>query len=322
MSLHTKLPPPPPGLPGWPWTVDSDPLPETLPAETPWPKISIITPSYNQGLYLENTIRSVLLQRYPNLEYIIVDGGSSDNSVDIIKKYEPWLTWWVSEKDGGQSDAINKGFARASGAILGWLNSDDYFLPGALQAIAAVKMENPQAGVYVGGNEFADEKGRVTSIHHPAATLDKESLLNWLDLFHFVQPSCFFCKEAWDKCGPLDTDFHFAMDLELWLRFADEFSFARTENILSASRIHPSAKTTKHAYMSVVESCIVFTRHGGERQALRHLQDLAAKAAWNEYYLNKLLSLPLLSSLRKVARRVLKSDQKWQEMRGYLQDSR
>ena len=110
-----ELPSPPPGKRGWPWTEDSPQLPDTMPDGSPWPKISIVTPSLNQGPFIEETIRSVLLQGYPNLEYIIMDGGSTDESIEIIKKYEPWLAYWESEPDRGQSHAINKGFQRASG---------------------------------------------------------------------------------------------------------------------------------------------------------------------------------------------------------------
>ena len=133
----TELPPPPAGKSGWPWTVETPPVPLARPDGSPWPRISIVTPSYNQGQFIEETIRSVLLQGYPDLEYIIIDGGSTDQSVEIIKKYEAWLTYSVSENDGGQSHAINKGFERATGVLLSWLNSDDVLLPDALAAVAA-----------------------------------------------------------------------------------------------------------------------------------------------------------------------------------------
>ncbi|HEX3883730.1 MAG TPA: glycosyltransferase family 2 protein [Stellaceae bacterium] len=122
-----ELSPPPAGKTGWPWTVETPQLPPARPDGSPWPRISIVTPSYNQGQFIEETIRSVLLQGYPDLEYIIIDGASTDQSVDIIKKYQPWLTHWVSEKDRGQAHAINKGFARASGQIGAYLNSDDWY---------------------------------------------------------------------------------------------------------------------------------------------------------------------------------------------------
>src|SRR5947207_6789592 len=130
------LPAPPSGRKGWPWTEATPKAPEKSTPNFSWPRISIVTPSFNQGQFIEETIRSVLLQGYPNLEYIIIDGGSTDNTVGVIKKYEPWLAYWVSEKDRGQCDAINKGFARATGDIFAWLCSDDVYAPGALRRIA------------------------------------------------------------------------------------------------------------------------------------------------------------------------------------------
>lgn len=130
------LPPPPPGKSGWPWTKQSQLLPEQRPDGSKWPRISIVTPSYNQGQFLEETIRSVLLQGYPNLEYIIIDGGSTDNSVEIVKKYEQYLAYWVSERDRGQSDALNKGFNHCSGDIYAYINSDDLFLANAFHKVS------------------------------------------------------------------------------------------------------------------------------------------------------------------------------------------
>src|SRR5438105_6022991 len=150
----SELPSPPLGKTDWPWTEDSNQSPGQKNHSNPWPKISIVTPSYNQGQFIEETIRSVLLQGYPDLEYIIIDGGSQDESVEIIKKYEPWLTYWVSEQDRGQSHAINKGFDRSTGLILGWLNSDDVLLPNAL-ATVAVAMPRPEEPVVIAGKAQA-----------------------------------------------------------------------------------------------------------------------------------------------------------------------
>src|SRR5438067_1469746 len=145
-----ELPPPPAGKTGWPWTDETPALQSTRPDGSAWPRISIVTPSYNQGQFIEETIRSVLLQGYPDLEYIIIDGGSQDESVEIIKKYEPWLTYWVSEQDRGQSHAINKGFDRSTGLILGWLNSDDVLLPNALATVASA-IPQPDEPVLISG---------------------------------------------------------------------------------------------------------------------------------------------------------------------------
>jgi GT2 family glycosyltransferase len=138
------LPPPPPGREGWPWT-DSEEVPAFPDRAGGWPRITIVTPSFNQGRYLEETIRSVLLQGYPELEYIVIDGGSTDSSVEILRRYEGWLAHWVSERDSGQTVAINKGFARAGGKIHGYLNSDDAYRPNAFARVAAAFLHDPNA---------------------------------------------------------------------------------------------------------------------------------------------------------------------------------
>lgn len=135
MPTITDLPPPPPGRHGWPWTVATPPAAPVMANNRPWPRITIVTPSYQQAQYLEEAIRSVLLQGYPNLEYIVMDGGSRDGSVEIIQRYAPWLSYWQSQPDGGQSAALADGFARATGEILAWINSDDRLQPGALQRV-------------------------------------------------------------------------------------------------------------------------------------------------------------------------------------------
>lgn len=145
----TDLPSPPPGKTGWPWTNESLPLPPTMPDGTAWPRVSIVTPSYNQGQFIEETIRSVLLQGYPNLEYIIMDGASTDCSVEIIRKYEPWLAYWVSEKDKGQTVAINKGWHHSTGEVLAYLNSDDTLEPDAVvRAVTALEQDSQSDFVF------------------------------------------------------------------------------------------------------------------------------------------------------------------------------
>ena len=144
----SELPPPPVGRTGWPWTVESPPLPATKPDGSSWPRVSIVTPSYNQGQYLEETIRSVLLQGYLDLRNYVIDGGSTDKSIDIIRKYAPWIDDSVSEKDDGQADAINKGLARASGEIFQFINSDDLLAKDALQVVArSIQAHDAVAGV-------------------------------------------------------------------------------------------------------------------------------------------------------------------------------
>jgi len=143
----SELPPPPLGKAGWPWTKESPQLPDAMPDGHPSSRVSIVTPSYNQEQFIEETVRSVLLQGYPNLEYIITDGGSTDDSVDTIHKHEPWLAYWVSEPDRGQAHGINKGFLRSGGDILGWINTDDTYEKGAVSLVAAFMAERPEADV-------------------------------------------------------------------------------------------------------------------------------------------------------------------------------
>ncbi len=162
----TKLPQPPTDKTGWPWTEETPQLSDTMPDGLPWPKISIVTPSFNQGQFIEETIRSVLLQGYPNLEYIIIDGGSTDEAVDIIKKYERWLTYWVSETDRGQSHAINKGFNISKGEITAWINSDDFYLHGAFGKISRFFSENTDVDMVFGDCHIVNEKVEVVGLRN------------------------------------------------------------------------------------------------------------------------------------------------------------
>ena len=229
---------PPPGKTGWPWTVSTPQVPDTMVDGSAWPRVSIVTPSYNQGKFLEETIRSVLLQGYPNLEYIIIDGESTDGSVEIITKYEPWLTYWVSETDRGQSHAINKGFERATGEIFGWINSDDGYLPDTLFAVVENIKEN--MNMVIGAAVERDLLSGKTQEIRKCRTADEVIYLRKT----IIQPSTFWTADLWNKSGPLDEDYKFALDYELWLRM---FRFAESITYLdyptSYINIHMSQKT-------------------------------------------------------------------------------
>lgn len=247
---------------------------------TSFPKISIVTPSFNQGKYLEKTILSVLEQGYPNLEYIIIDGGSTDESVDIIRKYADRLAYWVSEPDRGQSHAINKGFERASGEIFGWLNSDDWYAPGALQAVADAFAANPDAGAVVGAGEMVDEDGKQILYKAPVK-VDLDFLYHWLEDY-FWQPSTFFRQAAWKSCGPLDEDIHFAMDLDLWLKIAKSDSFITLKQMLSCSLKHGGAKTSACSSQTVMDAVSVISRHGGSSSVTASAANYATYLAERE----------------------------------------
>lgn len=236
------LPPPPPGKTGWPWTEASRPLPEAMPDGQPWPKVSIVTPSYNQGRFIEETIRSVLLQGYPNLEYFVIDGGSTDESVEIIEKYAPWIDYWVSEPDRGQSHAIDKGLTRCTGEIFNWLNSDDYYAPSALRSIA-VEFAEPSVGI-VSGRERRFGKG-IASFIHPGSTV-KDTLEETVFKGHNVQPCTFFRRAFLDRTGGVSTKLHYLMDMDLYMRYGlqhGQGGILKIGGILSNFRLHDESKT-------------------------------------------------------------------------------
>lgn len=204
------------------------------------PKVSIVTPSFNQAAFLERTILSVLEQDYPNLEYIIIDGGSTDRSLEVIEKYSDRLAGWVSEKDRGQTDAINKGFGRASGEILAWLNSDDTYLPGAVARAEQVLRENPAADLVYGDANFIDEQDCVIG-RFPARQTDYDRLLK--GYVHIPQQAAFFRASLWQKVGPLDPSFFFAMDYDLWVRLAKISPILYFPELWANFRLHGGGKT-------------------------------------------------------------------------------
>lgn len=205
------------------------------------PLISIITPSFNQARFIETTIRSVLDQDYPALEYIIVDGGSRDGSVDIIQRYSDRLAWWVSEPDKGQTDALNKGFSQAKGEILAWINSDDTYEPGALAAAAEYLIKHPEVGLIYADANFIDETGQKIG-RFPAAQTDYNRLRR--GYVHIPQQAAFFRADLWRQVGPLDPDFYFAMDYDLWVRLARTAKLAYLPGQTWANfRLHTSGKT-------------------------------------------------------------------------------
>lgn len=221
------------------------------------PKISIITPSYNQGIFIEETILSVIGQNYPNLEYIIIDGGSTDDTVEIIKKYEKHLHYWISEKDGGQSNAINKGFEIASGDILAWLNSDDIYLPGTLSHIAGL-VDIGEPGIYFGNCiHFRETDNGVISSGSNLVGAHKYNNLNYTD--YIIQPSTFWTKQAWGKAGKLREDLHFGFDWEWFLRAKQlAIPFYPLSKCLSMYRFHDAHKTGTGGNRRQQELCTIY----------------------------------------------------------------
>lgn len=204
---------------------------------TELPKISVITPSYNQGQFIEETITSVLDQNYPNLEYIIIDGGSKDESVDIIKKYESQLSYWVSEPDKGQTDAINKGLHKATGEIVAWLNSDDVYEPGTLQKIADAYQANPEAEVFLGDVQSFFPDGRTEVWVN---SFEPEDFMNRVSIH---QPGVFWKRELHGRYGFLDESFYYLMDYDLWMRLMFNCRLMKLDSVLTRFRVHDEAKT-------------------------------------------------------------------------------
>lgn len=242
--MIAKLPAPPPGKRGWPWTEETDP--KIYGHQKNWPKISIITPSYQQGDFLEETLRSVLLQNYPCLEYIVVDGGSTDETVFILKKYAHWLTYWVSEPDNGQSHAINKGLVRCSGEIFNWLNSDDYYEKGGLKIIAD-HFADESVGVVAAKYRLFDQRGKW-STQTLGTVLGKTLAVSFASSLN-NQPSTFFRLRDINKLGTIDERLQYVMDQDLWIRYLLEFGqdgIRVVDDLITHFRVHDASKTDQH----------------------------------------------------------------------------
>lgn len=241
-----ELPPAPLGKTGWPWTAESVSLPDTMPDGKDWPLISVVTPSFNQGQYIEETIRSVLLQGYPNLEFIIIDGGSTDDTTVILKKYSSWLSFWVSEKDRGQTHAINIGLDVATGEIAAYLNSDDLYLPGALAEVGHC-FHTYQADVVVGRRK---PHARAKLFLIRPVWWNNVALKPYSSLYVFnekieghIPQECTFWSLVKYKDLRLDESYHFSMDQWLYVNIFSGAAVVYTTRKLGYFRYHPKSKS-------------------------------------------------------------------------------
>lgn len=242
------LPAPPPGKTGWPWTEQSKSLGDRIPDSSKYPRISIVTPSYNQGKFIEEAIRSVLLQGYPNLEYIIIDGGSTDNSVEVIKKYESHLAYWISEKDNGQAHAINKGLKVSTGSILGWINSDDLYARNVFEEISE-KLRNNQHYVLVHGNRILiNESSQVTGFSY------LPPFVPHITQYVICSETVFWRRTAMEQVGLLKENLQFAMDLEFFGRLYFCGKFLKTANYLGYFRCYKSNKSSTMSHIRMKEA--------------------------------------------------------------------
>lgn len=260
------LPPPPHDKAGWPWTEGSPQLPGRMSEGHPWPRVSIVTPSYNQDRFIEETIRSVLLQGYPDLEYIVIDGGSTDRSVDIIRKYSPWLAHWISEPDRGQTHAINKGLSLVRGDIVAWLNADDTYALGAIAHIAPVMRANGRTAFVYGDCRQIDETSRPLGVYR-AACDGLESFL----LFKACvpQPTVFFRRFLLDEVGYLDESLQYAMDFEFYMRVVTRHDLHSIARVLANYRIHGASKTSQDFLGSIQERITANRRYWGRSGRFR-----------------------------------------------------
>jgi glycosyltransferase involved in cell wall biosynthesis len=278
----SELPPPPSGKTGWPWDQETPAIGPDA-ANAALPRVTVVTPSYNQAEFLEETIRSVLLQGYPDLEYIVMDGGSRDDSAAIIRKYEKFLTYWVSEKDRGAADAVARGLARASGTILAYLNSDDPYRPGAISCAADQFVKHPEADVVFGDTYWTDAQGLVVAERRQTPFSVSGYLYGGTDL---QQPSTFWKRELYQRVGAMNPEYQTAFDTDLFVRFAVAGArFRHVKQFLSCFRIHSDAKSStlieqRARELARIRSSYLAIRFGSMRA--RMLKNLARlqRAFW------------------------------------------
>lgn len=263
----------PPDKNDWPWTVEAIDLPGLLSEKSHWPRISIVTPSFNQADYIEETIRSVLLQNYPNLEYIIIDGGSTDGTLEIIRKYEPWLAYWVSEPDRGQAHAINKGFQHASGDWMAYLNSDDIYYPGALFTAISHRVES-EAEIIIAGMDIVEIQQQQKIFLRTVTPHQGESIHSFpiftngrIEFFLFMQPSMFWRKSIWDRTGMFSEQYNYIMDREWCTRaLAQNARVVLLDDVLARFALHPGSKSNDDSAKFLVERAHMYQRLSHQRE--------------------------------------------------------
>lgn len=274
------LPPAPDGKRGWPWADETTPFARAEPDVLDRPRISIVTPSYNQAGFLEETIRSVLLQGYPDLEYLVIDGGSTDGSVDIIRKYEPWLAFWMSEPDRGQCDAINKGLARCTGEYFNYVNSDDTLAPGALAAVASGFASYPSAQIVHGKCVLADAGGRALTVHQGRGRDFAEMFRNLVAGNGLHPLAVFFRRDAVIAVDGYREHLHHEMDSDLWFRLLDRGCDIRTiDACLGTYRCWADQKSASHRRIDELLAVLVEAAARHPRIGERERKALGRQAA-------------------------------------------
>jgi hypothetical protein len=254
-----------------PW-VQPSPAGEADRLRSPSPRVSVITPSYNQARFLEQTMRSVIGQGYPNLEYIVIDGGSTDGSIDIIRKYAERLAFWVSEPDGGQANAVNKGMARVTGDIVGWVNSDDFYYPGAIHAAVDAFATDPTLGFVYGRGNRVDERDALIEPFAFTRPFDVNTLAYGVD--YILQPTVFMRRGALAAVDPIDPTLHWTLDWDLWIRLGRKFPARMIDHLTAASREYAATKTSRGGFERLAEIQRIVRLHTGDEVSVGYLNYL------------------------------------------------
>ncbi|WP_216913044.1 MULTISPECIES: glycosyltransferase family 2 protein [unclassified Synechococcus] len=288
------------------WSADAEiSVPDRFRSDPDRPLFSIVIPTLNQGAYIEDTLLSILWQGYDNVEIIVVDGGSTDDTPAVLERYRPWISVLISEPDRGQSDAINKGFRRASGSILAWLNSDDFYLPGAFHTVLACFAAQPGRRWVIGSGDIISADQQFLR-HVPGREGSEETLLAIENGCFLLQQSCFWSASLWQEAGgQVDESLSLLMDYDLWWRFSQHCSGSVTQEKLGAMRYYPTVKTRRQGERFPAELATIYARYGASASLDRLVQRLLAeKSALGERLsaLERQLPVRLLRRLRLLPR--------------------
>jgi glycosyltransferase involved in cell wall biosynthesis len=277
---------------GWDNMDHADPATSGRLAESA-PRFSVVIPTLNQAETIEDTLLSLIHQNYPNLEIIVADGGSSDATASVLNRYREHLNALLPGPDKGQSDAINKGFARASGDIFFWLNSDDYLLPGALWRVAASFQADANLEFVVGAGDVISLDHRFLR-HIPPLPMDEATMLNWKNDQWVMQQCCFWTNTLWQGVGGVDEQLHLLMDYDLWFRFSRRTKAALINEKLAVMRYYPDAKTVKQRSKTSEELAYVYAKNGAFASLREQVADLVVQRGASDHYLNRIhSSLPV-----------------------------
>lgn len=255
---------------GWPWNEESPRLPDAMPDGKPWPRISVVTPLLNQRSFVEETIRSILLQGYPNIEYIVIDGGSTDGSLDVVAQYSPWVKCIV-ERGEGQSAALNRGFRISTGDLIGWQNSDDYYGPGSFSLAALAAAEHPECAIFNGMvRGFYGQESRPPWIFENCSEFSRQKLLEEVCV---MNQSMFFRREIFDRGIFLNEKMHYTMDIDFFWRLSLEgFEYLKVPSMIGYYRQHDQAKSTTYNIRADLEPYSILRRLCRDKRLERSLR--------------------------------------------------